>query len=977
MATEQSLAVPRRFVTTVLPWLVGAGGLLVYLLTLNRWVPLNSLGVVARVSGWAWQPTLDHPLTWAVLYPFRWLPPGWIPLALNLFTAVCAGLVLVLLARSVALLPHDVTRDDPFRQVNEVSILSTPTAWMPPVLAAMICGLQLSFWEHATSVTGAMIDLLLFAYIIRCLLEFRIDQDEAWLSRCACVYGAGMANDWAMIGYLPIFIAALVRITGFGVIYNRRLLRRTVLWGLAGLSLYLWLPVLHSFSWQGAVGFWGALKANLKLQKDAASFLRRPAFRGLALTSLLPLLVLSIRWKSHTVQFGDDSRLGVFLTKATVRFVHALFFVVALWIGLDPTFSPRCLGLGPPMLTYYYLSAMVAGYCAGYFLLMGSSAVEGGRAKAVTPPRGLPVSDPRAAERRMGRLAAATVWVVLGLLPMALLWRNFGQISTTNGPAVREFARQLCADLPTGRSVVLSEDPRQLFLLRAELGARGYGKDALPLETRLLGSAQYHKFMANQFRSRWPVALPTNEVVGPLKMIKLVTAFAAQGEVVYAHPSSGLFFERFVGCPNGLIHPLVERVAKETMRQTLEPGMVATNEQIWQQRWTGMLGTLAEQAKKKPHCGPPWAWLLLAKLRLTGEQNSTASALGAVYSKSLNYWGVQMQRLGRWAEAGVWFDRALALNPDNLAAQINAKYNQQRRQGDKTRLEGAAVEKELQDMFRKYRNWGEILNANGPVDEPTFLLRAAQVLLPGGNYRQATEEFARCGELAPEWAEPKLWLALSYIGRRDFASALELTERIRTSGPPQDGAGLAQLLMCRTTALQGLGRTNEAAVCLESFISQYREHADVLSTAAELLGQNSQFGKELAVLDELLSREPHDLKLLAKKGWCELQLARFDAAAATLTRVLSRDRSNAEARLHRAVALFATGQLEAARGDYQELLKTGPYAQNARFGLGAIARRQQDTNAAMELYREYLSNSVPGSPEHRAAAQRLKRLKGN
>ena len=165
--------------TAGLPWLVGAGGLLVYLLTLNRWVPLNGLGMVARVSGWAWQPALSQPLTWAVLYPFRWLPHGWIPLALNLFTAICAGLVLVLLARSVALLPHDVTRDNPVRPVSEVSILSTPTAWIPPVLAAMVCGLELSFWVHATAVTGAMIDLLLFAYIIRCLLEYRIDQDEA------------------------------------------------------------------------------------------------------------------------------------------------------------------------------------------------------------------------------------------------------------------------------------------------------------------------------------------------------------------------------------------------------------------------------------------------------------------------------------------------------------------------------------------------------------------------------------------------------------------------------------------------------------------------------------------------------------------------------------------------------------------------------------------------------------------------------
>ena len=426
MRTAQNLGVPRRFTTTVLPWLVGTGGLLVYLLTLNRWVPLNGLGVVARVSGWAWQPALCQPLTCAVLYPFSWLPQGWSPLALNLFTAMCAGLVLVLLARSVALLPHDVTRDNPFRQEGEVSILSTPTAWIPPVLAAMVCGLQLSFWENATAVTGAMIDLLLFAYIIRCLLEFRVDQDEAWLSRCALVYGAGMANDWAMIGYLPVFIAALVRITGFGVIYNRRLLRRTVLWGLAGLSLYLWLPVFHSLSSQETVGFWAALKANVKSQKDTLGFLRRPAFRVLALTSLLPLLVLSIRWRSHTVQYGDDTRLGVFLTKATVRFVHAVFFVIALWIGLDPTFSPRHLGLGPPMLTYYYLSAMVAGYCAGYFLLMGSSAMEAERARAIKPPPGLLGSGPEVAERFLGRFAAVAVCVVVGVLPVALVLEEPG-----------------------------------------------------------------------------------------------------------------------------------------------------------------------------------------------------------------------------------------------------------------------------------------------------------------------------------------------------------------------------------------------------------------------------------------------------------------------------------------------------------------------------------------------------------------------
>ena len=188
---------------------------------------------------------------------------------------------------------------------------------------------------------------------------------------------------------------------------------------------------------------------------------------------------------------------------------------------------------------------------------------------------------------------------MLVVLPIALLGRNLSPIRITNGPAVREFARELCADLPPGRSVVLSEDPRQLFLLRAELGAGNSGKEALPLETWSLGSAQYRRFMAKQFPSRWPEAPPTNEVVRPFEMIKLVSAFAAQGAVVYAHPSSGLFFETFVGRPNGLIQRLVPRGAKDTLRQTLDPEAAGANEQIWQQRWTRGAGDAGRAGQRE------------------------------------------------------------------------------------------------------------------------------------------------------------------------------------------------------------------------------------------------------------------------------------------------------------------------------------------------------------------------------------------
>ena len=130
MTVRQNRAKPVRFVAAVLPWLVAAGGFLVYLGTLNPWVSLHSLATVARVSGWLWQPELHQPLIFLVLYPFRCLPEPWIPLALNLFAAACAALVLAVLTRSVVLLPQDRTHAQRSREDSRFSTLSTPTAWM-------------------------------------------------------------------------------------------------------------------------------------------------------------------------------------------------------------------------------------------------------------------------------------------------------------------------------------------------------------------------------------------------------------------------------------------------------------------------------------------------------------------------------------------------------------------------------------------------------------------------------------------------------------------------------------------------------------------------------------------------------------------------------------------------------------------------------------------------------------------------------
>src|SRR6516162_3323770 len=215
MPNENQSDRTKQISTTLLPWLLGLVMLGIYGYTLNHWVTLANIGPVSKASGFTWQLDVSNPLLNLVTLLFRWLPPAQVPLAMNLFSAVCAAVSLGLLARCVAILPHNRTEMERTREHSDFSFLTIRSAWFPPVLAVAMFGLQSIFWVNATSFTGEMVSLLHFAVIVWLLLEYRLDEHPGRLTLAALLYGVGLAVNWAFIGFVPVFIAALIWLRGF------------------------------------------------------------------------------------------------------------------------------------------------------------------------------------------------------------------------------------------------------------------------------------------------------------------------------------------------------------------------------------------------------------------------------------------------------------------------------------------------------------------------------------------------------------------------------------------------------------------------------------------------------------------------------------------------------------------------------------------------------------------------------------------
>ena len=941
-----------------LPFIIGFVSLGLYLITLHTWISFASLPAISHIGGWHDFPQSKQPLLFLITLPLKLLPAAYLPTAINALSALFGALTLGLLARSTSILPHDRTKEQRQREQSEHSFLSIKLNWIPPLFASLICGLQLSFWQHSTSGTGEMLNLLLFAYIIRCLLEYRIDHKLKWLTQAAAVCAISIPNNWGMIGFLPLFGIALLW-TGRMRLFQDRIWFKLSLISIPCLSLYLLLPIVAVIS-GSEFTFYEVLMDNLGDQKSFLSnlFNNRLIIMVMACTSILPLLLLGIRWP---VNFGDTNAAASAITTFLLRLVHFLFLAACVYTAFDHIFSPRkiikaqqVVGIGTPFLTFYYLGSLSSGYFLGYLLLLFGKE----DARRWQKPTILSKIINKGAS--IGLVAAALITTT------TLAWKNIGTIWVHNKNGITStYTKWLAQKIPTGNSILMSDGDMspQRELLKAHL-ATSSNTEIKPLliDTHRLASPEYHQSLANS-TSVWPTL--SEEVAKSIRVdefliLEKLREVIKKTPIYYTHPSFGYFYEQFHSQPkNGIFQLANYDFNQDSLgKPKLSEGAVAnTIESLTSikktfEKFANQSGTLHQSNFDDT-------------LMITGW-----------LSRNLNANGVDLSRSNQTKEAEAFFHAANDLFKGSLHGNLVAQINlQQLHKLQKNHLPKTPPNKELDlflnslhkklDDFLSGQNQrvqsqeiDQILKIYGPLDESKSCLLLGQFFANREQIRQAYHELVRATELTTTDPDPLLYIANMFVTYGMPEKTLTFISQLKKMHEKNAFSLEQQIQLISIQASIILIQTD--LITAEKYLTeQLKPHLTTLSGLQAMLSfymNNELLEKSLPILNLWLKEHPDDIDALVGKGLLLAQLKQFDKATAALENALDKAsvslKSNIQSQL--AGVYVEQGDFETALKNIEEALDNNRNSNKFRYQKATIFMQMDEHEKAITIFNDLL-----------------------
>ena len=680
----------------------------------------------------------------------------------------------------------------------------------------------------------------------------------------------------------------------------------------------------------------------------------------------MPLFVLAIRWKSS---FGDTSRIGVALASFMFHLLHAVFLVGCVWLVFDPPFSPRHKGFG---LLFYYLIALSIGYYSGYFLLVFG--------KKIAAPAGPSNPEPL---QWLDHLVVAGGWL-LGVVAVAgLAYRNAPQIRDTNGDTFRHYTSLIEEKLPAAGGYLLSDDPQQLFLVQSALVRDGRARDFVPLETQSLVVPAYHRYL----HRKYPATLAGTGFGHPDQHAQSGRAGPDHGRLLandfdrtnlyYLHPSFGYYFEQFYLEPHGLVYKMKTLPADTLLPPLPDKKLIAENETFWAQTATQALAPV-ERAAAPPDPNAPQTWgeRLAGQISCAARAEPDGRSGRALITRAAWIFGASnCSAPANWKRPPRILTPRSSSIPTTSSPKSILHFNKTLRAGGAAPVD---LSKATTDQFGKYRSWSEVLDANGPFDEPSFCFESGVILAAGNGYfRQAVASFDRVRQLAPDNLPARLWLGQIYLMAHLPERALDAL-RDPLAHPEKFSlveTNETQLHVLAAAAYFQETNYTRGAELLETEMALHPDDNDLLAAAAQAYMVRGLFTNALGVIDRKLKSAPDDPAWLYGRGYVSIQLKDYAAAIAALSRVLEIQTNNADALFNRAIANLDSDRLDAARADYLRLQQTYTNAFQVAYGLGEIAWRQHDTNEAVRNYQIYLANADTNTAEAKTVLERLRELK--
>lgn len=946
--TNLNLNLKIRF---TLPVIITTAAFFVYALSLSWGVTLNSLAFTMKIAGWDWQPMVNRPLAWLLTLPFRLLPGSWIPSALNLFSALVAAATLGILARSVQRLPWDCPPDATKKWA----------LWLPALVACALCGLEISFWQNATEMTGEMVDLFMLAAGIACVLEFRAEKNKRWLDIAAIVWGIGMAESWVMQLTLPFFLVALAWLPGIKRI-GKRFVLRLILLSLAAMVVFSLPAILTGLSPHSAWSVKELWLASFRFTKGSLANLyggfwswHRMLTVVLLMYFLLPVLACLVRIQNEAAKNVHG------MEKFQVKIFRALrvgMLVVCVWLMFDPEVGPRKIllkqfNLPMPLLTFDYLLGLGTAFLLGSLLYASQ-----------IPPR----QRARTGLEKLGsflrRRAFALVAIFSILAITGLLARNTSAIYFARQASLIAVGDLIVSSLPADGGILLGDDAALLLAVKSSLTHHRERGRWQTVEVQQISNPKYRAALEADLPTGWT----TNSTVdlNPTKTIELLIQIARTRHVYYLLPEPGHFlFEQFYPEPQGAVHELKRFSPEIFALPKLTEQQIATNEQFWQAAWDKNIATASRivpaAEKSFPH-----------RLALSPVKQDAAQQITKWYSIAINNWGVELQRNGKLTEAKHRFEAAKSLNPDNPAVAANLFCNSNLLAGESLDLSGTAS---LSKSVSGIQQLARIIENFGTFDEPSVCVMLGEACFNVGWPRQAMQQFDRARTLAPEAGVPELAMAKIYSRLGFDQKTLELVKGLRRfeTNSPAGRALTVELSLLEAKAWLGLTNATEANHVLETVLQKNPDEPLVWETVFKAYLAFGSPTNALGLLDRMLTKDPDNIPALNNKAAVLVQIQRGAEAIPILDHAITLTNLPA-IRLNRAIALLQAKDLPGAEAAYQELQTSTLDKFNVHFGLAQVAEARHDTNAAIRFYTDCLTNTVPQSAKWRDANARLSAL---